>query len=96
MQVKESSGAETRENVQVTAAEVHDIPNSRGQANFLLKWSKDARHAAYLNVVQLKGVTCAYTAADSEAQKWVPLVAFECRGMEPFAWQPQVGLVMSD
>ena len=90
LQIKEGSGDETRKNVRVTAADTFDIPGSRGTANFILKWFKDAKHAATLNVMTIKGVTQPYTA--EKAGKWVPIVAFECRGMEPTAWHPEVRL----
>lgn len=87
-QVKDSQGEEVRERVYVTAAEEHDIPNSKGTANFIMKWAKDSKHVATLNVVELKGITRPYSAADD--RQFVPIIAFECRGLEPVDWYPEV------
>ena len=89
LQVKESSGDERRDRVRVSAADSFDIPGSRGTANFLIKFYKDARHPATLSVTDIKGITQPYTA--DKAGEWAPLIAFECRGLEPTAWHPEVG-----
>ncbi|KAK9812865.1 hypothetical protein WJX72_004876 [[Myrmecia] bisecta] len=87
--VQESAGAEVREGVTVTAANEEEIPNSRGTANFCMKWSRDSKHAAYLNVVQVKGVTRPLT--EDDENKWVGIVGFDCRGLMPIRWQPRDG-----
>lgn len=71
----------------VSPLEEQELSGSRGTAHFALKWSRDARHEASLSLQHIKGVTRALTAAD--AGKFVPIVAFECRGLDPIAWQPQ-------
>lgn len=88
-QLKDSSGDDVREGVGVSASETHEMSGSRGSANFVMKWAKDARHEASLSVMQIKGVTRAFTAED--AGNFVPVVAFECRGLEPVGWTPEVG-----
>lgn len=75
----------------VSAEEIHELSGSRGTANFALKWVRDARHEASLNVQQVKGVTRDLT---SEDQGFVPIVAFECRGMDPIDWKPDGGFVI--
>ncbi len=72
---------------------MHDLTGSRGVANFTLKWTKDSRHEAYLNVQEVKNVTRALTADD--AGKFVPIIAFDCRGMEPVDWRPEGGFVVT-
>jgi hypothetical protein len=70
--------------VRVTAAEEHDLPGSRGVANFVCKWVRDAKHAASIVVESaVKGVTRDVTGEDEGA--WVPVCGFECRGIEPTA-----------
>lgn len=56
-QVKDSAGEDTREGVYVSADELHDLTGSRGTANFVLKWAKDSKREAYLNVQEVKNVT---------------------------------------
>ncbi|KFM25772.1 UPF0587 protein C1orf123-like protein [Auxenochlorella protothecoides] len=85
--VKDSAGDDQREGVVVSPLEEQELSGSRGTAHFALKWSRDARHEASLSLQHIKGVTRALTAAD--AGKFVPIVAFECRGLDPIAWQPQ-------
>ena len=70
MQVKNSTGDDVREGVRVTSLHVEDLKDSRGEANFALKWVKDARKAAFLTVV--------------------PIIAFDCRGMDVIGFHPEV------
>lgn len=71
MQVKDSAGDDTREGVYVSASEVHDLSGSRGVANFVLKWAKDSKREAYLNVEEVKNVTRPLTGA-AGAGSWGP------------------------
>jgi hypothetical protein len=52
-----------------------------------MKWVRDAKSQAYLNIQQVKGVTRDLTPDDEG--KFVPVVGFECRGLEPVAFHPQ-------
>ena len=88
VQVKDSTGDDTREGVVVSPLEEVELSGSRGVVNFAMKWSRDARHEASLNVQQIKGVTRQYSASD--VGSYVPIAAFECRGLEPIDWQPGV------
>lgn len=74
----------------VSPLEDVELSGSRGTANFAMKWAKDSRHEASLSVQQIKGMTRSFTADD--AGSFVPVVAFECRGLEPIDWQPGVRL----
>ena len=87
LDVQESAGSERREGVYVTANEKHELSGSKGEANFVIKFDKGSKHEAYLNVVAIKGVTRPVTADDSG--EWVPVAAFECRGLEPVAYRPE-------
>jgi hypothetical protein len=58
-------GEDVREDVVIDPAEQHELDNSRGTANFCLKWDRSAKHQAYLNVEALKGVTRSITADDA-------------------------------
>ena len=51
-----------REGVYVSSAEEHDLMGSKGVANFVIKWVRDARSQANLNVIEeLKNVSFKYT-----------------------------------
>lgn len=55
--MKDSAGEDTRSGVYVSADEVHELAGSRGVANFVLKWAKDSKREAYLNIEEVKNVT---------------------------------------
>jgi hypothetical protein len=59
--IKQSDGAEERRGVAVDASEERPLSGSRGVAHFMLKWARDARHEAYINLQEVKGVTRALT-----------------------------------
>jgi len=84
--VKQSAGAEERKGIVVDPEDVVEVANTKDTtANFAMKFDKSEKHQSYLNVVQIKGVTRAQTADDTGM---VPLIAFECRGLEPVRWTP--------
>ena len=96
-QVKDSTGEDTREGVTVTSTHEEELPGSKGSANFALKWVRDSKHVAYLNVKEIEKelknkskqkITGCYTANDDG--NFVGLVAFECRGLDVIGWQPEV------
>mmetsp|Transcript_5211 Transcript_5211/g.14939 ORF Transcript_5211/g.14939 Transcript_5211/m.14939 type:complete len:162 (+) Transcript_5211:306-791(+) len=90
--VKNPAGEDTREGVTVSSREEVELSGSRGTAHFALKWARDARQQANLQVVEdIKGVTLEWS---GENQGWAPLVAFDCRGLEPIAFQPQDGFIV--
>nr|PUA90099.1 DUF866 domain-containing protein [Toxoplasma gondii TgCATBr9] len=92
LDVKQAAGEEVRERVTVSESETQDIPNSRGTANFVVRWD-GSKQAATLNVQDVKNVTRrTYTAEDSG--KFVSIVAFECRGLEPVRWYPADGYIV--
>lgn len=77
----------------VSTDEVIELSGSRGTANFAMKWVPDSKHQAYLNVMtELKGIIKPLT-ADHEG-KYVPIVAFDCRGLEPIAWLPNDSFIV--
>ncbi|XP_058515793.1 CXXC motif containing zinc binding protein-like [Ochotona princeps] len=89
LDVKHPAGEEVRERVTLSAAEVQSIPNSRGSANFLVRW-EGSKQVSTINIQQLKNVTRLMYDANDRG-KFVPIVAFECRGVEPIQWYPATG-----
>jgi hypothetical protein len=94
------SDTEVRENVVFNPSEtVEQEESSREQAHhFSLKW-EGSKKASILRVLDAKeaaaalkkkkhkeGVPRTYTGDDSG--NWVPLLAMECRGLEPYALHP--------
>ncbi|PRW59434.1 DUF866 domain-containing [Chlorella sorokiniana] len=93
MTIKDATSDYTREDVVIDPAEVHDLEGSRGTANFRIKFDKSSKHQAYLNVEAVKGVTRAITGED--ANKSVPVMGFECRGLDLVSYKPGVFIVKS-
>lgn len=104
-QVKNSVGEDVRENVFVCADEEYELTGSRGTAHFTVKWEKDSKKEACtlfvrfsmtitcitttdLNITPVKNVTRRVTGDDSGS--FVPIIAFDCRGLEPVKFHPQV------
>mmetsp|Transcript_12943 Transcript_12943/g.47326 ORF Transcript_12943/g.47326 Transcript_12943/m.47326 type:complete len:167 (+) Transcript_12943:118-618(+) len=88
LDLKASDSDEERKGVFVSDDEQVELSTGRASANFVMKWPGTSKEAS-VDVVDLKGVTRSYTRADSGAM--VPIVAFDCRGVEPTAWYPQSG-----
>eukprot|EP00638_Chattonella_subsalsa_P010492 CAMPEP_0117748562 /NCGR_PEP_ID=MMETSP0947-20121206/9207_1 /TAXON_ID=44440 /ORGANISM="Chattonella subsalsa, Strain CCMP2191" /LENGTH=142 /DNA_ID=CAMNT_0005566283 /DNA_START=222 /DNA_END=650 /DNA_ORIENTATION=- len=78
--------SDRREGVFVSDAETYELEGSRGTANFVVKFG-GSRKQAHLNVVEIKNTTRALTGDD--ANTFVPVVAFDCRGLEVVGWHPQ-------
>ncbi|BDA44885.1 probable CXXC motif containing zinc binding protein [Coccomyxa sp. Obi] len=99
--VKDSTGETTREGVTVTSSHEEELPGSKGTANFALKWARDSKHVASLNVKEIEKelkvkskekIKGCYTAEDEGS--FVGIVAFECRGMDVTGWQPEDGFIV--
>lgn len=99
--MKDSTGDDCRTGVTVTSLHEEELPGSKGKANFALKWAKDSRHVAYLNVTEIEKslkskskskITGFYTAEDDG--QYVGMIAFDCRGLDVVDWQPEVQHVL--
>ena len=71
----------------MTSTHEEELPGSRGTANFALRWHKDSKMAAHLNVHEIEKevktkakdiLRSAYTAEDEG--KFIGIVGFDCRG----------------
>eukprot|EP00299_Pterocystis_sp_00344_P009905 c4313_g1_i1.p1 GENE.c4313_g1_i1~~c4313_g1_i1.p1 ORF type:complete len:139 (+),score=18.24 c4313_g1_i1:132-548(+) len=82
--LRQSSGDETRTGVYVCPDELHEMSGSRGTANLIIKFGKSECTMSFTEVK--KKTRRVYTAEDSG--NFVPIVAFECRGVEPVKWEP--------
>ena len=98
VQVKDSRGEDERKGVETTSTHEEELPGSRGTANFALRWHKDSKMPAHLNVHEIEKevktkakdvLRSAYTAEDEG--KFIGIVGFDCRGLDVTDWQPQVG-----
>lgn len=88
--LKDTSGEDTKE-VVVTTEEELPLSGSRGTAHFVMKWDKASKKECYINVIEVKGVTREMTEEDNG--NFVPMIGFECRGVEPIDFRPEDGFV---
>ena len=57
MQIKNSAGEDSREGVYVTSGNEEDLAGSKGTCNFQVKWVRDAKSSAHINVQEdVKGL----------------------------------------
>ncbi|EQC36979.1 hypothetical protein SDRG_05800 [Saprolegnia diclina VS20] len=89
LDIKEPTGDETREGIWVSDEEELEVSGSRGTAHFLMKWPGAKKESQLTVVRDIKKLTRAISANDSG--EYVPLVGFECRGIEPVSWSPEDG-----
>mmetsp|Transcript_683 Transcript_683/g.829 ORF Transcript_683/g.829 Transcript_683/m.829 type:complete len:158 (+) Transcript_683:170-643(+) len=85
--VQQSAGDERKGPIFVSTDEEHEISGSRGTANFVLKWP-GTKNQSYMNIVQDKAVKDCISGDD---QDFVPVVCFECRGIDPVEWHTGPG-----
>ena len=82
-----ASSDEVRKGVRVTSSEEVEMPNTRATANVCLTFKDAMKSVASISVSSLKDVTRNHYLAD-DSGKFVPIVAFECRGAFPISWTP--------
>eukprot|EP00656_Telonema_subtile_P008792 TRINITY_DN1410_c0_g1_i3.p1 TRINITY_DN1410_c0_g1~~TRINITY_DN1410_c0_g1_i3.p1 ORF type:complete len:122 (+),score=36.64 TRINITY_DN1410_c0_g1_i3:167-532(+) len=70
----------------VDPSEEEELEGGKSSCNFHLKW-EGAKKAAYCSFANPKCLKSQYTAEDSGT--WVPIAAWDCRGLEPVKWHPQ-------
>lgn len=75
--VEDPSSSETRESVCFTADDEQNIPNSRGKANFIMKWSDSLKYST-INIIQQKDCFN----YNSQNEEWADFSFFDCRGIK--------------
>ncbi|GAW82064.1 hypothetical protein, conserved [Plasmodium gonderi] len=90
--IKDSTSSLTRENIQFRKTDILEIPNSRGTANFMVKWTEYPKYST-INFVNTKN-SCSYdSTADND---WQDFAAFECRGIELVEFLPHGNFIVED
>eukprot|EP00928_Gymnodinium_smaydae_P045887 TRINITY_DN30542_c0_g1_i1.p1 TRINITY_DN30542_c0_g1~~TRINITY_DN30542_c0_g1_i1.p1 ORF type:complete len:198 (-),score=54.43 TRINITY_DN30542_c0_g1_i1:257-778(-) len=98
LDVSASNGIDTREGVTINAQDEFEVPNSKGTANFLIKW-EGAKQPSTISMVTLSRKT---EIKDKEIKNatlgeypegasgnFSPIAIFDCRGAEPSKWHPK-------
>ncbi|ETV96767.1 hypothetical protein H310_10075 [Aphanomyces invadans] len=93
LDIKEPTSEEKREGVWVCDDELVDVPGGRGEAHFLMKWPGAKKESQLTIIRDVKKLTRPITGADSG--EFVPVVGFDCRGLEPVAWYPEGGYTLT-
>ncbi|CAK4646175.1 hypothetical protein LEN26_015761 [Aphanomyces euteiches] len=93
LDIKEPTSDEKREGVWVCDDEEEEVSGSRGTAHFLMKWPGAKKESQLTVVRDVKKLTRPITGEDSG--EWVPVVGFDCRGLEPVAWSPEGGYTIT-
>ena len=81
----EGSSGDIKEGITVSSVDEMELDNSRGIANFVMKWHGD-REQSHIKIVPIKKVDGTYKATDSG--NYVQILAMECRGLVPVKWHP--------
>jgi len=81
--VQQSGGSETR-SIVVDPDNEEEISGSRGKCNFRMKWDAKDKKEAHL-VVQKPKNGQDHLSLDN-CKLFMPIVAFECRGLDPIEW----------
>lgn len=92
LDLKQPTSDEVRKGVFVSEEEELEIENSRGTAHFLMKWPGGKKNSQLTVMREVKNVTKDITLERSD--EFVPIVGFDCRGLEPTHWYPNGGYVV--
>ncbi|CAE7224008.1 unnamed protein product [Symbiodinium necroappetens] len=95
LDVQQSGGTEIREGITIDPTNEEEIPNSKGTANFLIKW-EGAKAPSSISVmtpsrstpIKDKDVKDKTLGEYSEGGVMQPVAVFDCRGAEPVKWYP--------
>eukprot|EP00730_Choanoeca_flexa_P014925 TRINITY_DN6708_c0_g1_i1.p1 TRINITY_DN6708_c0_g1~~TRINITY_DN6708_c0_g1_i1.p1 ORF type:complete len:157 (+),score=35.47 TRINITY_DN6708_c0_g1_i1:52-522(+) len=87
LDVQQASGTEVREKVMVALDEEHEIDNSRGVANFVMKWSKQDKKQSYIKVDKIVSKQVEFVDG-SELSNKQKMVEFDCRGIDIIGYHP--------
>jgi len=71
-------GIDSRDGITVSEGDILELSGSKGEANFIIKWSSSSSQS-YIKIVNAKGVSGLYTAENSG--KYVTILVLECRGI---------------
>lgn len=92
LKVRSPDGMEEKEPVFISDSEEFDMSGSKGKAHFVMKWPESKQECS-VNVTPIKNHTRPYIDADDN-EKWVPIAAFECRGIDIVQWFPEGGYIV--
>jgi len=89
--VKDAQSDDERKGVFLCQSDVVELENSRGEANFVMKFP-DSKKQASVVFTDVKGLTT--KGVVDKSGEWVPVMGFECRGLEPTTFYPAKGVTI--
>ena len=90
--VKDAQSDETKEGVFVCAEDVAEVDGSKGDANFAMRFP-DCKKQCTITFDEVKKL-CRDTITAKDSGEFVPIMGFDCRGLEITKWQPTDGYVV--
>ncbi|CAN0130666.1 unnamed protein product [Ascophyllum nodosum] len=94
MTVQSPDESDRREHVEVTRARIEELDGTRGTANFVVKW-RGSKKQATANIVDIKKVTTKGEIKVEQSGEFVPILALDCRGLEPVEWHPSTDFAVT-
>ncbi|KAH8739163.1 hypothetical protein FG386_001030 [Cryptosporidium ryanae] len=89
--IEQSAGPLTREKITIDPNEKIEMDNSRGTANYVMRWDSDKRQST-ISCVKLNNISNMKVTFENSG-KFVPIAAFDCRGINITKWNPTFGYV---
>mmetsp|Transcript_2264 Transcript_2264/g.3222 ORF Transcript_2264/g.3222 Transcript_2264/m.3222 type:complete len:162 (-) Transcript_2264:11-496(-) len=80
-----------REGVYISRGDDVEVEGSKGKANFAVKF-KGSNSKSTCSVIDIKNYTQKEISA-KDSGKFVPIAAFECRGLEIISWHPSTDFI---
>eukprot|EP00201_Polytomella_parva_P015907 CAMPEP_0175067258 /NCGR_PEP_ID=MMETSP0052_2-20121109/16990_1 /TAXON_ID=51329 ORGANISM="Polytomella parva, Strain SAG 63-3" /NCGR_SAMPLE_ID=MMETSP0052_2 /ASSEMBLY_ACC=CAM_ASM_000194 /LENGTH=164 /DNA_ID=CAMNT_0016334103 /DNA_START=64 /DNA_END=558 /DNA_ORIENTATION=- len=85
--VQEAAGTEVLKGVWVSASEEYEVSGSKNHTvNLRMKFDKHSKKECTMNIQSIPKFTRDYNFEDD--RNFVPVMAFECRGLEPITFNP--------
>jgi hypothetical protein len=80
-----NTSGEVKEGITFTSVDDIELQGSRGTCNVVVKWPGE-KSQAYIKIIELKKCVGEYN--EEQSGTFVPILAIECRGLEPTRWIP--------
>ena len=95
LDLQQSDGDEVKEGVYVCKDEESEIRGSKGVANFVMKFPGSNKEVTVNVITELKGKQSIRKYLEQDSGQFIPVVGFECRGVQPISWHPQTTCVVT-
>ena len=87
-----SLAGDTKEGITISEEDVLELDSSKGDANFVMKWS-GSNQQAYIKIIKNKLIHDKYTCNNSNSGSFVNILGLECRNLEISKWHPSIDFI---